>query len=271
MAAIEKLVNPSSDALHRVDTSHYLLARKHLGRGEEVLSRLTTCRSARSPAIMKFCGMAVANGTGATCGMRIISGVRRGHKFEGPHGKTTRPTSELVREALFNILGEAVDGREVIDLFAGTGALGFEALSRGALRATFVERNRQNVALIHRNLATLRFEDRGHVVLGDGYRWMQGLAADGGEPVAVFLDPPYRDFEIHRAKLNRGIEALVRKLPAGSIIAVESRKMLDAGVLSDLTEWDIRRYGETQLAIRFLAQGAPESPAVEPRAEGVPE
>src|SRR5271170_3131753 len=103
--------------------------------------------------------------------MRIIAGQRRGHKFDGPKGSDTRPTSDLVRESLFNILGAEVAGRFVVDLFAGTGALGLEALSRGASRAVFIERKRENVALIYRNLATLRFEDRARVFTADAYRW----------------------------------------------------------------------------------------------------
>ncbi len=88
--------------------------------------------------------------------MRIIAGQRRGHKIDGPRASAhTRPTSDLVRESLFNILGELVVDRPVIDLFAGTGALGLEALSRGARRAIFVEKDRENVGLIFRNIATL--------------------------------------------------------------------------------------------------------------------
>src|SRR5262249_42719754 len=102
-------------------------------------------------------------GAGA-CRMRIIAGERRGRKIDGPKGHGTRPRSDLVRESVFNILGGRVVGRVVVDLFAGTGALGLEALSRGAARAVFVERNRENVALIHRNLATLRYEDRVRVL-----------------------------------------------------------------------------------------------------------
>src|SRR5690606_10626649 len=94
--------------------------------------------------------------------MRIISGIRRGHTIQGPGGsQDTRPTSDLVREAIFNILGPEVEGRPVVDLFAGTGALGLEALSRGATSATFVEKRGQNAALIRRNLASLRFEGLG--------------------------------------------------------------------------------------------------------------
>src|SRR6516164_948348 len=96
--------------------------------------------------------------------MRIIAGQRRGHKIDGPRSSGhTRPTSDLVRESIFNILGELVVDRTAIDLFAGTGALGLEALSRGAQRAIFVERDRENVALIHRNIATLRYEARAQV------------------------------------------------------------------------------------------------------------
>ena len=98
--------------------------------------------------------------------MRIIAGQRRGHKIDGPRASaTTRPTSDMVRESLFNIVRELVVDRLVIDLFAGTGALGLEALSRGAERAIFVERDRENVSLIIRNIATLRYEDRAQVKL----------------------------------------------------------------------------------------------------------
>src|ERR1700677_4222712 len=94
---------------------------------------------------------------GSTSGdfsMRIIAGQRRGHKIDGPRASaSTRPTSDLVRESLFNILGETVVDRTVIDLFAGTGALGLEALSRGAQRAIFVERDRECVGMIIRNIA----------------------------------------------------------------------------------------------------------------------
>jgi len=193
--------------------------------------------------------------------MRIIAGQRRGHKFDGPKGKTTRPTSDLVREALFNILGESIAGMMVVDLFAGTGALGLEALSRGAARALFVERNRENVALIQRNIATLRYEDRARVIPGDAYRFAKGLAAVDDEPIAVFLDPPYREFETSPAKVNQHLEGLVQRLPEGSILVVESSRALDEQVLPGLASWDIRRYGGTQVAIRFLSRQDEPAPA----------
>jgi 16S rRNA (guanine966-N2)-methyltransferase len=184
--------------------------------------------------------------------MRIIAGQRRGHKFDGPKGSGTRPTSDLVRESLFNILGAAVGGRFVVDLFAGTGALGLEALSRGASRAVFVERNRDNVALIYRNLATLRFEDRASVYTADAYRWVRSLEPVDDEPLVVFLDPPYREYEQHPSKIHGLLEHLVQTLPPDSVIVAESRRALDGNLLPELSEWDIRRYGGTQLAIRTL-------------------
>jgi 16S rRNA (guanine966-N2)-methyltransferase len=185
--------------------------------------------------------------------MRIIAGQRRGHKFDGPKGSGTRPTSDLVRESLFNILGAEVAGRIVVDLFAGTGALGLEALSRGATRAIFVERNRDNVALIYRNLATLRYEDRARVFTADAFRWARSFEPIDDEPVVVFLDPPYAEYESRPRKVRELLEHLVGHLPAASVIAAESRRMLDEGILPDLDAWDVRRYGGTQLAIRTVS------------------
>ena len=188
--------------------------------------------------------------------MRIIAGQRRGHKFEGPDDGDTRPTSDLVRESIFNILGPSIEGLDAFDLFAGTGALGLEALSRGAARATFIELDRGNVALIRRNIATLRYEDRTAVHRGDAHRWARSLP--GGEaPVVVFLDPPYLEYENHPTRVRRTLEGLLEKLPEGSTLVVESRKSLDASVLPDLHAWDVRRYGGTQVALRAVTREAP--------------
>ena len=182
--------------------------------------------------------------------MRIISGQRRGHKIDGPREASgTRPTSDLVRESVFNILRDLVIDRDVVDLFAGTGALGLEALSRGARRATFVERDRENVGLIYRNIATLRYQERTTVRHADAYRWARTYEPGDADPVVVFLDPPYREYEIHAKYLNRMLAGLVGKLPTGSAIVLESGRTLDDRILPDLDSWDIRRYGGTQVAL----------------------
>lgn len=200
--------------------------------------------------------------------MKIIAGQRRGHKFDGPRGSATRPTSDLVRDALFNILGDSIEGIPAVDLFAGTGALGLEALSRGASHAIFIERSRENVALIHRNVATLRYEDRGRVMMADAYRWARSFEPIDDEPMAVIIDPPYREFEIHPEKIKKLLQDLAAKLPKHSIIALESRRSLDESLLPEVALWDVRQYGGTQVAIRFLEPEAAGAGEIESRGDG---
>jgi len=189
--------------------------------------------------------------------MRIIAGHRRGHRIDGPRPKADmRPTSDLVRESLFNIVGGLMPGRIAVDLFAGTGAVGLEALSRGAERAIFIEKDRESVGLIHRNIAILRYRDRAGVRLADAYRWARSFQPVDQAPMAVFLDPPYREYEIHRRQLGELLRSLVAKLPADSVIALEAGRDLDGEILPDFESWDIRRYGDTQIAIRVLSATA---------------
>jgi 16S rRNA (guanine966-N2)-methyltransferase len=168
----------------------------------------------------------------------------------------------MVRESLFNILGALVDDRLVIDLFAGTGALGLEALSRGAERAIFVERDRENIAIILRNIATLRYEDRTQVRLADSYRWARSFQPAENRPFVAFLDPPYRETELHAGHLNQLITHLVEIMPAGSAIAIEGGRVLDARVLPEFETWDIRHYGETRLAIKVAPHGRGEENSI---------
>jgi len=181
--------------------------------------------------------------------MRIIAGERRGHKFDGPETSATRPTSDLVREAVFNILGDRVGDRAVYDLFAGTGALGLEALSRGASFSLFIEKDRKNSALIRRNLATLKYDGLGGILTGDAYKWAKAFEPEKDEPVLVFVDPPYKHFEERTEKVRELFEALCERLPEGSTLVVESDRRQDAAILPMLDQWDIRRYGGTQVAI----------------------
>src|ERR1700736_3119455 len=122
--------------------------------------------------------------------MRVVAGEAKGRRLQAPAGPRTRPTSDRVREAIFDILGslDAVEGAVVADLFAGSGALGIEALSRGARRTVFVDRDRAAITAIRANLAGCGFgPDRAEVVPGDVGRW-----AAGAPPVDVILaDPPY--------------------------------------------------------------------------------
>ena len=93
-------------------------------------------------------------------------------------------------------------------------------LSRGARQALFVERDRENVGLIHRNIATLRYQDRAQVRHADAYRWARTFEPTDGLPVVVFLDPPYREYEVHAQNVNRMLARLVEKLPPGSAVVL---------------------------------------------------
>lgn len=121
--------------------------------------------------------------------MRVISGSLGGRRLVAPEGLTTRPTTDKVRQAVFNSLAHTVelDGAIVVDLFAGSGALGIEALSRGAERCTFVERDRAALVALRANIAALGLADRSTVVTGDVLAW---VPAARGIDVA-FADPPY--------------------------------------------------------------------------------
>lgn len=121
--------------------------------------------------------------------MRIVAGSARGRRLVVPDGLTTRPTTDRVREATFNALFslDAIEDATFVDLFAGSGALGLEALSRGAAHATFVERDRAALAAVRKNIETLGFDEQATVVAVDSMRWI----ATAGHHDVVVADPPY--------------------------------------------------------------------------------
>ena len=115
--------------------------------------------------------------------MRIIAGQRRGHKIDGPRPKADmRPTSDLVRESIFNIVGGLMPGRIAVDLFAGTGAVGWRRSAGVPRGRSSSRRTAENVGLIHRNIAILRYQDRTQVRLADAYRWAKASAGRAGSP-----------------------------------------------------------------------------------------
>ncbi len=124
--------------------------------------------------------------------MRIISGTSRGRKLATPRNQSLRPTSDRVKESIFNILQDEVEGKIVLDLFAGTGNLGIEALSRGATSAVFVEKGRQALRLIQRNLAQLGLEGRSEILPKDVSRAIGILKQRGERFDLILMDPPYQ-------------------------------------------------------------------------------
>src|SRR5512140_3045118 len=125
--------------------------------------------------------------------MRISGGESKGRKIKPPKHGGVRPTSDKVREALFSILGGTVDDACFLELFAGTGAVGIEALSRGAARAVFVDSSVKSTRLISENLESLGYRDRAAIVAKDVLQFLNKTAAELGPFDIVFVDPPYHE------------------------------------------------------------------------------
>ena len=121
--------------------------------------------------------------------MRVISGTARGRRLKELPGMDTRPTTDKVKESLFNIIQFDIEGRKALDLFGGTGQLGIEALSRGAARCTFVDTNRQAADIIRENVAAVGFGDRAAIQQGDAMAFLSGCREKYD---LIFLDPPYQ-------------------------------------------------------------------------------
>ena len=122
--------------------------------------------------------------------LRIVSGIRRGAKLFTLPGLATRPMGERARQAVYNVLGDRVDGARVLDLFAGSGCLGLEAISRGASRTVFVESSRDAVAIISRNIEKLRFSDHAKILQTDVFHPVL-YATEAASSDIIFIDPPY--------------------------------------------------------------------------------
>ena len=173
--------------------------------------------------------------------MRIISGAKRGATIAAPPGLATRPTGDRVREAAFNLIGP-VDDASVLDLFAGSGALGLEALSRGAAEATFVDSATASVAAVKANLEALGGE--AEVRRADALRFLRAAPGDARQYDLVLLDPPYRLAERLGRELSEALPGVLA--PAALVVSESDRR---APLPLDLPLKDERRYGDTLIRI----------------------
>jgi 16S rRNA (guanine(966)-N(2))-methyltransferase RsmD len=178
---------------------------------------------------------------------RVIAGSARGRRLRAP-GEGTRPFGDRVKQTLFAILEPDLPGANVLDLFAGSGAGGIEALSRGAAGATFVEHDAGAVRVIAENLAGARLADRGHVVRVDAIAYLAGRAATDGPFDLVLVDPPYAEAGLMEAALAR-IGAPDRPLlTAGAwVVAKHFWKTPPPATVGLLASVRTRRFGETAL------------------------
>ena len=174
----------------------------------------------------------------------MVAGRFRGHGLVAPRGHSTRPTSDRVREALFSILAGSgsVEGAEVLDLFAGSGALAIEALSRGAAGAVLIDSSPAAVAAIRRNLSAVGAD--AEVRRQDALAYLQRASSDGRQYDLVFLDPPYRQASVIGQRLSTALGPVLRP---GARVVVESDRR--APLELDLALLDERRYGDTLIRI----------------------
>lgn len=184
--------------------------------------------------------------------MRVIAGELGGRRLVAPHGAATRPTSDRVREALFSILGD-VAALRVLDVYAGTGALGIEALSRGAAFALFVESGRPAARALRENIAALALEARCAIVDKPAERAIEAIAQHGPFDL-VLLDPPYAEVGAAATVLAKLFAARSIATHARSVLEHASRD--DAPTVAGLTRSSTRTYGDTSLSFYVSDQDA---------------
>ena len=172
--------------------------------------------------------------------LRVSGGEARGRRLKAP--KNIRPTQGMVKQAIFNMVGPSIEGSEVLDLFAGSGALGIEALSRGAARVTFVDQQPRGLAILRQNLDALGFKERANIIRGDVVRWLEASPEAVRSARFVFLDPPYDD-----VVLDRALQSLDRQVTDATVLAEHSRRH-QAPALSRLKVDRQRRYGATTVS-----------------------
>ena len=190
--------------------------------------------------------------------MRVITGTARGIKLAAPDGEHTRPTAERVKEAVFSMLQFEIEGRRVLDLFAGSGQLGIEALSRGAAHAVFVDQSKEAVAILKQNLFRTKLALQGEIICADYGKFLRASKNRRGFDL-IFLDPPYAMGAVPEA-----LEALLSGdlLIPGAILACETAKPEDVfgGKGSLAGKFTVRReakYGAAYVTLLTLREEEP--------------
>lgn len=170
--------------------------------------------------------------------MRIIAGSARGRTFDAPQGRDTRPTLDRVRENVFNILQHTIRGAKVLDLFSGSGAMAFEAISRGAEEAVLVDIDRAANAIQRQNAAKLRMDDQCRILQCDWQLAVRQLAAAGERFKVIFLDPPYAMHD-----MTPVMEALRPLMTEDAVILLEHEAKVFPTTPDGFDLYDSRKYG----------------------------
>ncbi len=187
--------------------------------------------------------------------VRIVAGSLRGRKIPVVVHEGMRPTPQMVREALFSILGNAVPGRVFYDVFAGTGVVGLEAVSRGASSARLIEKDPRQTADIQKYAERFGVADKVQVLRADAYRWAERWIPPGNAPVDLFLSPPFPDLTDRADDFLNLVRTLLDKAPDDSVITIQAEEGFPLEELPDLDQWDIRHYGRNLLAFFVVSRG----------------
>jgi len=181
--------------------------------------------------------------------MRIVAGTLGGRRIKAPPGRGTRPTSDRVREAVFSMLGDLTD-LTVLDLFSGSGALGIEALSRGAMSATFVEPNQTAMRVLRENLAALGLKERAITHRRDWRAALESEAVAGRRYDVCVADPPYSMTSGFASR----VDAVFPLLTPGARVVVEHSRTFEPR-LEGLIDVRVKRYGNTAVTIGSYGEG----------------
>jgi 16S rRNA (guanine966-N2)-methyltransferase len=179
--------------------------------------------------------------------MRVIAGTYRSRILKSLKGLALRPTSDKLRETLFNVLGSGITASRFLDVFAGTGAVGIEALSRGATQATFIENHAPSAALIRKNLASLEVSSAANVNCADAVKGLAALEAAARQYDYIFIDPPYAATEDYSRVMKHVASSNI--LAPGGIVIVEHRKTFNiAESFASLSRVRLLRQGDAALS-----------------------
>ena len=197
--------------------------------------------------------------------LRIIGGHFRGRRLRYHGDPVVRPMKHRVREAIFNLISTESAGRHAVDLFAGTGALGLEALSRGAASATFIERHVPSARIVEQNIAELGVADRAVVNITSAFLWSKrdlASAADsppGHLPWLVFCSPPYAFFVEREQEMLELLRRIAETAPPASTLVIESDQRFDfSGLIgNNRAMWDVREYPPARVGIWRPRHGEP--------------
>ncbi len=179
--------------------------------------------------------------------MRIISGERRGLQLKSSSGTGTRPTSDKVKESVFNMIGPYFDGGRVLDLFAGSGGLALEALSRGMDHAVLIEKDRRAQAAILENVAKCRYDDRVELIRADARQAVRRIISNGEPFDMVFLDPPYARDTYYKLAGELAESGLVGS--GGTIVCEHDRSVTLPDSFGDFRKDKESVYGGTVISI----------------------